>query len=226
MCILAGGRGTRLGALTNKVPKPLLRVAGRPFVEHQLELLKSHGARRIVLSVGYLGEQIEAAIGDGSHFGVEISYVHDGPEPAGTAGAVRRALPLLGDEFLVLYGDTYLRIDYADVAQRFRESGLPALMTVLRNQGRLERSNAVFRNGRVTAYDKQFPPRDAEWVDYGLLAFERSVLEHNVQYDLADLTCDLAAAGHSPATRPRSASTTSARPRRWPKPRGSSRDLA
>jgi N-acetyl-alpha-D-muramate 1-phosphate uridylyltransferase len=173
----------------------LLTVAGRPFVEHQLELLKSHGARRIVLSVGYLGEQIEAAIADGSQFGLEIAYVHDGPEPAGTAGAVRRALPVLGDEFLVLYGDTYLRIDYVDVARAFRESGLPALMTVLRNRGRMERSNAVFRDGRVTAYDKQSPPPDAEWIDYGLLAFERSAVDDNVQDDLADLTRDLATAG-------------------------------
>ena len=134
-------------------------------------------------------------VGDGSRFGLEISYVHDGPKPAGTAGAVRRALPLLEDEFLVLYGDTYLRIDYADVAQAFRESGLPALMTVLRNRDLLERSNAVFRDGRVTAYDKQSPPQDAEWIDYGLLAFERSVIADGGQDDLADLNRVLAAAG-------------------------------
>jgi NDP-sugar pyrophosphorylase family protein len=173
----------------------LLPVAGRPFVEHQLELLKAHGAQRIVLSVGYLGELIEKKLGDGGRFGLEISYVHDGPEPAGTAGAVRRALPLLGDEFLVLYGDTYLRIDYGDVARSFRESDMPALMTVLRNRDRLEQSNAVFRDGRVTAYDKQSPPPDAEWIDYGLLAFELSVVEDDGQDDLADLTRDLAAAG-------------------------------
>jgi N-acetyl-alpha-D-muramate 1-phosphate uridylyltransferase len=173
----------------------LLPVAGRPFVEHQLELLKAHGARRIVLSVGYLGDQIEAAIGDGGRFGIEISYVHDGTEPAGTAGALRRALPLLGGEFLVLYGDTYLRIDYGDVARAFRESGTPALMTVLRNRDLLERSNAVFRDGRVTAYDKQSPPQGADWIDYGLLAFERWIIEDGGQDDLADLTRELAAAG-------------------------------
>ncbi len=94
----------------------MLRVAGRPFVEHQLQLLRAHGAKRIVLSVGYLGDLIEEEIGDGCRFGLEISYVHDGPEPAGTAGAVRRALPVLGDEFFVLYGDTYLRIDYGLLA--------------------------------------------------------------------------------------------------------------
>jgi NDP-sugar pyrophosphorylase family protein len=181
--------------LTDEVPKPLLTVAGRPFLEHPLELLKDHGARRIVLAVGYLGEQFEAALGDGSRFGLEISYVHDGPMPAGTAGAVRRALPELGEEFLVLYGDTYLRIDYADVARTFRESGLPALMTVLHNRDQLERSNAFLRAGRVVAYDKESPPEGAEWIDYGLLAFERAVLETDGPDDLADLTRDLAAAG-------------------------------
>jgi N-acetyl-alpha-D-muramate 1-phosphate uridylyltransferase len=173
----------------------LLTVAGRQFVEHQLELLKLHGARRIVLAVGYLGEKIEAAIGDGSRFGLEVSYAHDGPQPAGTAGALRRALPLLGDEFLVLYGDTYLRIDYADVARALRESGLPALMTVLRNRGRWAPSNAVYQEGRVVAYDKAKPPSGAEWIDYGILAFERSALEAEGPDDLADLMHDLAAGG-------------------------------
>jgi len=177
------------------VPKPLLPVAGRPFVEHQLELLKSHGAQRIVFAVDYLGEQFEATLGDGRRLGLELSYVHDGPEPAGTAGAVRQALPLLSNEFLVLYGDTYLRVDYADVARVFRDSGLPALMTVLHNRDRLERSNAVFRDGRVLAYDKESPPPEAEWIDYGLLAFRRPALEGEGPSDLADVNRDFAAAG-------------------------------
>jgi MurNAc alpha-1-phosphate uridylyltransferase len=173
----------------------LLPVAGRPFVEHQLELLRANGANRIVLAVGYLGDRIEAHVGDGSRFGLEIDYVHDGPEPSGTAGAVRRALPLLGDEFMVLYGDTYLRVDYADVARAFRLSGLPALMTVYRNRGRWVPSNAVYDEGRVIAYDKSSPPPGAEWIDYGLLAFDRSALEGNSRTDLADVTRDLASAG-------------------------------
>jgi NDP-sugar pyrophosphorylase family protein len=177
------------------VPKPLLRVAGRPFVDHQLELLRAHGAQRVVLAVGYLGELIEGHVGDGSRFGVEVAYVRDGPRPAGTAGAVRRAVPLLGNEFMVLYGDTYLRIDYADVARAFRRSGLPALMTVLRNRGTLGTSNAVYEGGRVTAYDKGNPPAGAEWIDYGLLAFRASALEPEGPSDLSDVTRDLAAAG-------------------------------
>jgi len=118
--------------------------------------------------VGYLGEQIEAAIGDGGRFGIEISYVHDGSEPAGTAGALRRALPLLGKEFLVLYGDTYLRIDYGEVQRAFERSGLPALMTVLRNEGRWDTSNVVLEGDRVAVYDKANPTPDMAWIDYGL----------------------------------------------------------
>lgn len=177
------------------MPKPLLPVAGRPFLEHQLELLRGHGASRIVLAVGYRGEQIEAHLGDGEQFGLQVAYAYDGPQPAGTAGAVRRALPLLGEEFLVLYGDAYLRIDYVDVARAFHASGLPALMTVLHNRDELAPSNAVYANGRVLAYDKESPPAGAEWIDYGLLAFHRTALEAERPSDLADLTRDLAAAG-------------------------------
>lgn len=177
------------------MPKPLLPVAGRPFVEHQLELLRAHGAQRVVLAVGYLGDLIEEHIGDGGRFGLEVSFLHDGPEPAGTAGALRRGLPLLGEAFLVLYGDTYLRIDYVDVARAFGQSELPALMTVSRNNGEWAPSNAVYNDGRVLAYNKANPPLGAEWIDYGLLAFSPSALEPDGPRDLSDVTRDLAAAG-------------------------------
>ena len=194
VCVLAGGRGSRLGAQTASIPKPMVTVAGRPFVEHQLELLRRHGARRVVMCLGYLGHVVEEALGDGSRFGLQIRYSHDGPAPAGTAGAVRRALPLLDDVFMVLYGDTYLRIDYGDVGRMFRQSQCPALMTVLRNRGQFAPSNAVFSGGRVLAYDKRSPPPGAEWIDYGLSVFDRSVFDRRPYADLADLTRDLASA--------------------------------
>ena len=195
VCILAGGLGTRLGEKVKDTPKPLLRVAGQPFVFHQLELLREHGARRIVLCVAYLGELIEDAVGDGSALGLELSYSYDGPDLAGTAGAVRRALPALGDEFLVLYGDTYLRIDYLDVQRAFRESGLPALMTVLRNDGRWDTSNALFEDGRVKRYDKRNPTPDMRWIDYGLGMVRREVLEESDAPDLAEVYTELAERG-------------------------------
>ena len=148
VCILAGGLGTRLGNRVRAVPKPLLEVAGEPFLIHQLRLLARYGARSVVLCVAYLGELIEREIG-GEQFGIEIAYSYDGPDPIGTLGAVRKAAPRLGQRFLVLYGDTYLRIDYADAAGAWAESGLPAMMTVLRNEGRWDTSNVAFDGEQI-----------------------------------------------------------------------------
>jgi NDP-sugar pyrophosphorylase family protein len=167
VCILAGGLGTRLGERVAQTPKPLLEVAGQPFLIHQLRLLARHGVHDVVLCVGYRGEQIESAIGS-RRLGIEISYSFDSPELDGTLGAVRRALPLLGERFLVLYGDTYLRIDYAAVARAWRDSGLPAVMTVLKNDGRWDTSNVVYRDGIVVRYDKRTPTSEMHWIDYGL----------------------------------------------------------
>jgi NDP-sugar pyrophosphorylase family protein len=167
ICILAGGLGTRLGAKVRDTPKPLLEVAGEPFLLHQLALLAQHGAREAVISVGYLGELIEQRIGT-RQFGVSLRYSHDGPVPLGTLGAIRQAAELLGDRFLVLYGDTYLRIDYGAAARAWRDSGLPAMMTVLRNEGRWDASNAAFNGRLVSRYDKRTPDRSMCWIDYGL----------------------------------------------------------
>jgi N-acetyl-alpha-D-muramate 1-phosphate uridylyltransferase len=194
VCILAGGLGTRLGHHVRDTPKPLLDVGGEPFLLHQLRLLAAHGAGSAVICVGYLGERIVEAIGS-RRFGVEIAYSHDGPEPIGTLGAVRKAVGLLGERFLVLYGDTYLRIDYRSVTEKWVQSGLPAVMTVLRNEGRWDTSNAEFDGDRVRSYDKRNPEPTMRWIDYGLGGFERSVLNAvgPEVTDLADLYHALAA---------------------------------
>jgi NDP-sugar pyrophosphorylase family protein len=196
VCILAGGLGTRLGSHVRDTPKPLIEVAGEPFLYHQLRLLAAHGAHEIVLCVGYLGEQIEAAIG-ASRFGLRIAYSYDGPELIGTLGAIRRAAPLLGDRFLVLYGDTYLRIDYAGATAAWQRSGLPAMMTVLRNEGRWDTSNVDFDGARVLAYDKRAPHTRMAWIDYGLGGLARSALDAvgPEVVDLSDLYHHLAAQG-------------------------------
>jgi NDP-sugar pyrophosphorylase family protein len=167
VCILAGGLGQRLGELVRETPKPLLEVADEPFLVHQLRLLDAHGFRRVVLSVGYLGELVERTIGR-ERFGIAIDYSYDGPSPIGTLAAIRQALPLLGATFMVLYGDTYLRLDYREAWRGWQQSECPAMMAVLRNEGRWDSSNAVFCDGRVTRYDKQHPTPDMHWIDYGL----------------------------------------------------------
>lgn len=186
MAILAGGLGTRLGELGERTPKALIEIGGESFANHQLRLLAAHGADKIVYCLGHLGEQIEAAIGNGSQFGLEIAYSHDPPDLAGTAGAIRQALPLLGDTFMVLYGDTYLRIDYAAFWAAFERSGLPAQMAVLRNEGRWDTSNAHF-DGALVTYDKRDPLPEMEWIDYGLSAFAATVFSTGAGGEAADL---------------------------------------
>jgi N-acetyl-alpha-D-muramate 1-phosphate uridylyltransferase len=168
ICILAGGLGTRLGKRTRDTPKALLPVAGEPFLWHQLRLLAEQGVSEVVLCVGYLGELIQESVGGGERFGLRIACSFDSPQLDGTLGAVRGALPLLPERFLVLYGDTYLPVDYAAANEAWRESGLPGLMTVLHNEGRWGASNVLYAYGRVKAYDKHSPTAAMHWIDYGL----------------------------------------------------------
>ncbi len=196
--ILAGGLATRLRPLTESIPKALIEVAGRPFLWHQLELLKKHGVRRVVLSVGYLGEMVQQYFGNGSEFGIEIEYSFDGPVLLGTAGAIRKALPLLPERFFVMYGDSYLPCDYAAVEAAFRRSGRPGLMTVYRNESRYDSSNVEFDGKRILRYDKRNPTAAMRHIDYGLGAFERSVFTDfcsGEPHDLARVYQDLLNAG-------------------------------
>ncbi len=194
MAILAGGLATRLRPLTDEVPKSLVEVAGRPFAEHQLDLLCRQGFTDVVFCVGHLGAQIENTLGDGRRLGVRLSYVDDGPELLGTAGALRRALPKLGEAFLVMYGDSYLDCDYAAVASKFGSSGKPGLMTVFHNENRWERSNVRFEGGKIQAYDKTGADPSLEHVDYGLGALRAEALARypvDQKLDLAQVYRDL-----------------------------------
>jgi len=190
VAILAGGLATRLRPLTEKIPKSLVEVAGEPFLAHQLRLLRANGAERVVLCCGFLGEMLEEYAGDGSRFGLQVEYSYDGPELQGTAGALRRALPLLGEGFLTLYGDSYLPVDYRAVERHFAASGKPALMTVYRNEGAWDTSNVVYENGRIVVYDKKSRTPAMRHIDYGLGAFRREAFDRvppQGAYDLASL---------------------------------------
>src|SRR5579859_1176058 len=149
VAILAGGLATRLRPLTEKIPKILLTVAGKPFLAHQLELLKKQGVSHAVLCLGYLGEMVQQEFGDGARFGVHLDYSFDGPKLLGTGGALRQALTKLGDKFFVLYGDSYLTVPFKPIADFFEQSGKRGLMTVYRNEGLYDTSNVVFRDGRI-----------------------------------------------------------------------------
>lgn len=196
LCLLAGGRGVRLGAVTLDRPKPLVPVAGRPFLEHQLALLASKGARSAVVCVGYLGEMIEDALG-ASYCGIELTYSYDTEEYNGTLGAIRGALRLLPERFLVLYGDTYLPINFLEAQRAWLRSGLAAMMTVLHNESRWGTSNVTVAGDRVLAYDKAQPTSDMDWIDYGLGGLRAESVGNMVPQstDLSDLYSELARGG-------------------------------
>jgi NDP-sugar pyrophosphorylase family protein len=175
VAILAGGLATRLRPITEKIPKSLVSVAGKPFLAHQLELLHARGIRRAVVCVGHLGEMIQRDFGDGSAFGVRLDYSFDGPRLLGTGGAIKRALPLLGNEFFVLYGDSYLPVAYLPIAEYFRLSGKLGCMTVYRNEGRFDTSNVEFHNGNIVVYDKKNRSPQMQYIDYGLSLFKTPV---------------------------------------------------
>lgn len=208
VAILAGGLATRMRPFTQSVPKLLLEVAGEPFFNHQLRLLRGQGLTKLVLCVGHLGEQIVDHYGDGSKYGVEITYSFDGPELRGTGGAITRALPMLGNAFYVLYGDSYLPIDFLEVGRYFLKQDKPALMTVYRNHDAYDTSNVWFENGGIQLYSKTDRRPQMQHIDYGLSLFHSSVFAgptHDAAIDLAQIQSDLsrrnALAGYEVHTR-------------------------
>jgi NDP-sugar pyrophosphorylase family protein len=200
--VLAGGLGTRMWPRTATVPKALLPVAGRPFAEHQVELLAASGIEDIVFAVAYRGDMIRRALGDGRRWGVGIRYSDEGTDLRGTGGAVRvfAASGLADEVFAVIYGDSYLPIDYAAVWDAYGDPDLPALMTVLENHGRWDTSNAAFGPDGRLRYRKGAGERSGmTYIDYGLSVLARDVVLGRVPpdspFDLADLFAELSERG-------------------------------
>ena len=189
VAILAGGLATRLHPLSEKIPKALIMIAGRPFIFHQLDLLRRQGVQEVVLCLGYLGWQVEAAVGDGSRFGLKVRYAFDGEVLLGTGGALKHALALLGEQFFVLYGDSYLRCSYRQVQQAFIASQAPALMTVLCNHDRWDNSNVLFEANRLREYNKKAPRPEMQHIDYGLAVLSAAVLQVYPDGQPFDLAC-------------------------------------
>lgn len=192
--VLCGGRGTRLLPISAAVPKALAPVAGEPFIAHQLRLLRERGIGEVVLCVGHLGEQIESFAGDGSSFGLRVRYSRDGDVPLGTGGAVRNALPLLGEAFFVTYGDTYLDCDYEAVAEAFAARGVAGMLTVARSPHARYRANVLVRDGRVVRYHKTRPDPAMDVMYWGLGMFRRDAFARFAEiaaFDLGDVFIDL-----------------------------------
>jgi NDP-sugar pyrophosphorylase family protein len=198
MAILAGGLATRLGSLTEVVPKSLLEIQHRPFIDWQLRLLSRSGIEKVVICLGHKSEMIQDFVGDGARYGINVVYSLDGPVQLGTGGAIRKALPLLGDEFMVMYGDSYLPTDFKAIETSFRSLGKPALMTVFYNKGSFDISNVLFVDGELKKYSKADPLPDMSHIDYGVSTFKRSVFESYAQgapIDLSNICQDLSNSG-------------------------------
>ena len=177
MALLAGGLATRLRPITEKIPKVLVSVAGKPFLEHQLALLRKQGLTRVVLCLGHLGEMVVDQFGDGRAYGVQLEYSFDGPKLLGTGGALKQALPKLGENFFVLYGDSYLTEPFGPVAEFFLRSGKLGCMTVYRNEGKYDTSNVIFGDGEIKLYDKKRRLPEMRHIDYGLSLFNRRAFD-------------------------------------------------
>lgn len=166
--ILAGGLATRLRPVTETIPKSMLDVAGKPFIEHQLELLKRNNISEAVICAGFLGEKIKDHIGDGRNFGIDVKYSFDGDKLLGTGGAIKKAFDLLSETFFVMYGDSYLNTDFQSINEYFFSQKGSALMTVFKNNGKWDKSNIDFRNGKILNYDKKAADNKFKFIDYGL----------------------------------------------------------
>jgi NDP-sugar pyrophosphorylase family protein len=190
MVILAGGLATRMRPLTLQLPKSMLQIKGRPFLEYQLELLKEYEIKDILLCVGYRGELIKDHFGDGRKFGVNLSYSFDGDKLLGTAGALKKAYKLLGENFFLMYGDSYLPYDYQEIEKHFRDSVKLSLMVAYRNQNRFDKSNLLIQDGMIKLYDKTLRGENLEYIDAGLSILKKEVLNlvpEEEPYDLEEL---------------------------------------
>lgn len=188
--ILAGGLGTRIRTVAGDLPKSLIPVGDKPFIEHQLELLKSNGLNRVHMLIGYQGELIQNVVRSGSRYGMKVTYSFEDPKRLmGTGGALVGALTHLEDEFLVLYGDSYLPVDYQAMIRWYREQPRPAAMSVYKNEGKWDASNARILGERVIFYSKKAKKGEADYIDYGLSIFTREIIQ---RYLTVALPLDLA----------------------------------
>ena len=192
--ILSGGFATRLYPITKNIPKSLISIAGKAFVIHQLEYLRKQGIKKIVFCLNHLGKMIENKIGDGKNFSMEITYSYDGLVPLGTGGAIVKALPFLGDNFFILYGDCYLPLNFKKVEKVYKSIKQKALMTVFKNDNEFDKSNAMFLNQKLIKYNKKNPTDKMNYIDYGLSVVSASIFKKYANYltfDLAEVYEDL-----------------------------------
>jgi len=177
IAILCGGLATRLGKLAKNTPKSMIDIHGKPFLEYQINSIKKHDIKNIILCVGHLSEKIEQYFGNGSKFGVKIRYSYDGDKPLGPIGALKNAEPLLNDEFFIMYGDSYLSVDFQKVYKFFTKNNKPACMVVYKNQDKYDKSNLIIKNKLAVGYGKKDRNKDMIYIDYGTSILNKTTLD-------------------------------------------------
>lgn len=196
--ILAGGLGTRVKAYTEEIPKALIPILDRPFLSYQLESLAKNGITSVVLSIGYRGQSIRDFVAKHGAFGMKVDFVDEGNDLLGTGGALRFAIDqgVMEERFFVIYGDSYLPVQYRPIWDGALKSGQPALMTIYKNNGAFDTSNVIYdqKTGSIRKYTKK--PTDADrsdlkYIDYGLCIVTRALIQEQVPsgvvFDVANL---------------------------------------
>ncbi len=196
--ILAGGLATRLRPITEKIPKALIEINGIPFIDYQLNYLKKQGITNVVLCIGYLANQIVNYVGDGSSYGLKVVYSNDGEKLLGTGGSIKKAATFLDDDFFILYGDSFLPIEFPPIYNKFKLNKLPALMTILENKNQWDKSNVIFDGKQINLYDKKTYSDTMNYIDYGLSICKKDVFtKMNCKiFDLAEVFTSLSKDKH------------------------------
>jgi NDP-sugar pyrophosphorylase family protein len=173
--ILAGGLATRLQSLKKKLPKALIKISGKPFIYHQLTYLRKEGIKKVIICIGYLGDRIKNYVGNGKKFDIEVLYSKDWPHLLGTGGAIKNALPLITDKFFILYGDTFLPINYKDIVKFHLKNKSKSVITIIKNKGMWDKSNINFKNNKIIEYNKFNNGLEMEYIDYGLSLLSKDI---------------------------------------------------
>lgn len=187
IAILAGGKATRLYPKTLEIPKSMIEIAGKPFIAHQLELLRRKGLINVVLCLGNLHEEIVNFVGDGERFGLNVKYSFDGDTLSGTGGAILNAFDLLSDPFMIMYGDSFLNIDFINIIEYFKSQPCSGLMTVLKNEDKWDYSNIDFRDGKIVKYEKNTGGKFS-FIDFGLSMLKKSAFRPGLKNTVFDLS--------------------------------------
>jgi NDP-sugar pyrophosphorylase family protein len=185
--ILAGGMATRLGDRTKNIPKSLIEVNGKKFIDYQLSQLASFEFTNVVICTGHLGHLIEEYVQDGEKWNIKVQYSRESKELLGTGGAIKNALPLLDEKFAVLYGDSYLTENLGLISNL--QSHNPCIMTIYENVNGTDRSNVFFESPEKWSYSKSKKIFEANYIDYGFMILDRNFFgqyESRSKFDLSE----------------------------------------